>query len=377
MILTSRQFLSFLSLFLSFCKGNLPKNTTLFIGNYMNGQMMKTQVFVDIYSENTIISNRDFECTGTYGCKLEEAVYSGPFYGVYFAYRIGMTPMNIANFQFNETAKFIYLLNDTVRLGSVLGISPNSSFIAYYHEQNMRLHYLMKLRLDWSNKITFVKGLPVDLHHMIQKKYEVIITTSPPSLFSDMKINFCFDAMFDYYQRNLSFFSVQPSNYKFWANLVKTHQDTANSNVTFSFDLNQDFTFGNISFPLSELSNGQNQPFINQFTLDDGGCDVICGGLMLRKFNYTMYIEVNQDETIFKEYLKFPNYVEPDASFSILSFLAIFSLILIFSGLTYYAYTYYFAKEPEVRLSYEYRSIGLTNGDVKDTAIVKKIDSRT
>ena len=350
----------------SFTSSSFPKNSSFFLGNPQNkSDMSKIRIYVDSSIAETIISSSDFNCTLKNGCWLESDILTGVFYSKVYNYQIGHTPMNLINYQFNKSSSFVYLINDTSNMGSILGFNKYSSFLAYYHLQNTRFQFMMKLKLDPDNVLSFLKETPKNKVFLPENKYGLKISVPWNSPLNNLDLRFCISPIFDFNFSNSSFFVVRNSEFNMWRTFLNENEDK-NQNITFSI-LNEDQQLiGNLSLNIDNLTRADGSLKINGFNDAANECDVITGSLMLKQFNYSLFYQDIQDGFSLVNLIQFSDYKNLLSGFSIWNLITIVLLLAIFLVVCVYGYKYYFMEGSEARVSEEYRALGLEPIELKD-----------
>jgi hypothetical protein len=337
-----------------------PKNATIRIGNFNGtGSQVPIPVIIDPSHNDTLIAGADFSCTKDTGCWLEADSLYGNYRNYSYIYRVGHAPMNVADYQFNQSATFRYLANGTDVFGSILGFGASSDFLHYYHEQNVRLNYDIKLRVGPENFLYFVKEVAknaIDLH---QEQYVARLSSSPAATWNKELVIFCVSPLYDYFQDRKSWVGVRQEVFPQWKQLPGLADDKSKLTITISLLNSDQGILGNITIPGKNLVDPSGNLVVSTFQGSAWQeCDIITGTYLLKSLNYSVYYQEGQKDGFSLKHLIWEaNFNVESSSLTFWNILVILILLAVFVGVCFYGYKYYFWQGTEGRVSEEYRSL--------------------
>lgn len=337
-----------------------PKNATLRIGNINGtGNLVSVPVIIDPSHNDTLIAAADFNCTKETGCWLETDSLRGTYRNYSYIYRVGHTPMNVAEYQFNTSAPFRYLVNGTDAFGSVLGFSESADFLRYYHEQNVHLNYDIKLRVGPENFLYFVKEVAKNAIELHQSAYVARLSSVPAATWNKELVIFCVDPLFDYFQGSKSWVGVRQEVLPQWKQLPGLTDDRSKLSVTVSLLNSDQEIIGNITIPGKNLVDPSNNLAVSSFQGSAwNDCDIVTGTYLLKSLNYSVYYQEGQKDGFSLKHLIWEeNFNSEPSSLTFWNILVILVLLAVFVGVCFYGYKYYFWQGTEGRVSEEYRSL--------------------
>lgn len=347
-----------------------PKNATLHIGNIQgSGNMTSIQIIIDPFQNDTLIASSDFECIKSNGCWLESDWFKSWYREKVIIYKIGHAAMNFVDYQFNSTTSFLYLLNGTDSFGSVIGFNKDSSFLAYFYEQNKRLTFDMKVRVGPENKVSYLKEDPVGAIDLVHATHGARLVVEPENTTLDgLGIRFCFNPVYDYWQGQKSYIGIRQSHVDMWYDLLNRTDARTNTKITVMLMNHDQLLLVNFTLPGSELIDKSGNLMISTFSnRQNDDCDIVSGTYLLKELNYSLYYHQGAESFTVQNLIWVKDFQIQKTQFRLWNIIVILILLCVFIVVIYYGYKYYFWHEQEVRVSEEYRTLGFDPVEMKET----------
>jgi hypothetical protein len=337
----------------TFCAAQNP-TIDVYVGGSNGTSPTKIKMRYNIAMQQTVISSKDFNCTVETNCLLMPTPSSLNLGNQTVTVYTAQVPVNLRNSVFNESMTVYFLANDTSNVGSVIGLSKDSSFLAYYSTQNRKAGYQVAFNLDSLGDIDFHQFTGSDYTALGPGPFNAVITTKYGSSWNVSKTKMCFANTIDDNASNNSIIGVARSNYTNWYNFFNTYyQKEADSNYFYVVvtDPNGNYVT-QFNYLMKDLvSSGSSNPtwYIRQVPDEYAafrGCDLFTGNLLLQKFDFHLAYSETANGFNYNYMLKSPsNLINPPESDSGVSGWVILLVLILLGVAGYFGYQWYLNRQ--------------------------------
>lgn len=254
------------------------------------------RAYPDIVRDFTVISTNDFVCVPKNKCVLDSTKKIMTFMNRTVTYYDAAAQLNIIKQPFANPFNFRFIANDTENIGSWIGISGNSSYLAYLYKQDQISGYRIIVRLGWDNVVTYKTGVFEGDKNLLPATFSAVQTINNGGMITKANVNFCLNNRLDMATIGLSMFALPTANASYLQSVVnnwgaQASPDQSLYNITWQLSDASGFNIGNITLNYTDLTiNGTYR--VKAFTpeFDNGrNCDIYTGSLMLQKYDFKWY----------------------------------------------------------------------------------------
>ena len=268
-------------------------NITLYIGNTSSSQLIKIQVPSDVSLSQTIISSTDFNCSIANGCTSDGVVYNRTINNTQIKFNKALITANLINQANTGSFQIYYIFNDTSHIGSMLGLSSNSTFLNYYYTQNQLNAYNVSWDMNWQNQLEFLTFDTTNYTVIGSGPFLVTVTTNFNNSWQTSSLRMCVSNTIDNSFGSYSVFGVPAANFSDWSNFVLNSNNGTIDETYFTFIWTAaDTTFlTQMNYMMTDFVSASRQVLVRQVPNNLAtmkGCDIFTGTLMLQRFDFRL-----------------------------------------------------------------------------------------
>lgn len=337
----------------SLCLAQRP-TIPIYVGNRNGTYSTKVNMRYNIAMQQTVLSSNDFNCTTDANCTYVNNATSLNLGNSTISVAQISVPMGLLNTPFNESMQVYYLMNDTQRMGSVVGLAKDSTFLQYLYKQDSNAGYQLAFNLDSMGDLDFHQFTGSNYTALGPGPYNVYITTQYGSDWNVTQGTLCFANTIDDNAANNSLIGVANANYTNWYNfLSRYYQKSANDNYFYVVLTDQNGNFvTQLDFLMQDLlaANSSGVPSNYIRNVSDAyakfrGCDLFTGNLLLKKFDFHLAYNEDANGFTYQYMLNSPGYlINPPPKDTGVSGWVILLVLILLGVAGYFVYQWYITR---------------------------------
>ena len=327
----------------------LSDKLSLFLGGQNHTKLTKILASVNISMNHTVISSCDYNCTVENGCTTDMISYNVTNGENELQFYKAFVAVNLIDTANTGALEIVYIYNDTLKVGSVLGLSPESKFMQYYFEQNKQNGLNISFSVDFENKIKFEQFDVANYILLPVEPYNITITDTKNEEWKSYSGRVCLSNSEYDSEGKQTIMGVSANTYQKWVKFIKNDERMDNDFFTF-FWVNQESRFvTQMNYVVSDFI-GENNTFLIHNVPDKVaekyGCEIFTGPLMLKKYDFRVVYSENRDEFVYKyAFNSSTSLVAPleitEAQEKAISIWIILLVIVVIIALLYYVSNWY------------------------------------
>ena len=351
-------------------------NTTLYIGNASISPLIQINIPSDVSLSQTIISSNDFNCSDATGCSTDDVAYNLTLNNTNIQFKKANITINLINQPNTGSLQVYYVFNDTAKVGSVLGLASNSTFLTYYYTQNQKNAYNVSFDTNWQNQLEFTTFNKSNYTVLGSGPFLVTVTTNFNNSWVTRSLRMCVSNTIDNGFGHYSVFGVPAATYNNWTKYILSSKNQTIKEAYFTFIWTAaDQTFlTQMNYLMTDFVDSSNRVLVRKIPDNIAAmksCDIFTGTLMLQKFDFRL---------LYTESAKFYNYNyafnSPNSLISIydeqneaeqgVSIWVILLILALVCGAIYAGYVYYKSQQAARPLDDGYMTMNIAPVEMQE-----------